>query len=616
MHGPGGRYWSELVRVTDVKSNMNRSHPCYTKTHRHHDSNLREAAALLGKGPWFWPGDRDWEALEVAQRATNIEMKPDFGEGAVGRIPLVAYKEKKDGSLWLVDLSVTSSGSDYCEFLDEAKQVWMDAISAVPSSIPVLWKSLENVSEQKIFAQKVANFRGVSVLDGRSFGLAFGLALVSKLLEVPLPVTWMASADIDEKGRVGEVDALEEKIDTIWNYAPRVRRLLVAKEQEEKAERYSAGRIDIVGVNTLTEAVNEVFDDLPRRLVELGEEQGDREDLVKQIFDLCLTRRDAIRDWSPVGGAARLARKGWAGLRDADIEKLTIAEAVSLRHEDNSGEIQLPLGGWFDTLSKPKQVEVAAHIVQQSTDTGTPEEWAALKFAKSYLVSGNEAFEPHLKLMGAMGRLYFIVGQLEESLEMQKEALEQWIERRKSDEVSYPLSFAYTVVGAMGDGDEYEALKKSEHQWRSRSSVTPKGEEYVLVSRGRAAVFCGDWERARDLLDGLAQISSLSGPFQDMVDRWRLYVLEEMAHRGDFEESEAEVRRQIVERHDWTGKPRCAHTWWLEMARALRDENATRALQCARKFIEVEGKIAERMIDHADCAEDALPTFLLRRYPY
>lgn len=593
-----------------------RRHPCYVRSHFHRPRSPGDIKRILSRGPWFWPATDDWEAIEVAREVMGAEAVPDDACDTAGCIPVVAYQKKQGGSIWIVDLSVTQSTGEHHEFLREAKEVWRDVISAVPRSIPVLWKPLREMTKKRLWAGKAVQFNGASVLDGRSFGLAFALALISKLLEAPIPLRFMASADVDEMGHIRAVDGLEEKLEVIWNYAPRVEVLLVAKEQEDNAREYADGRLEVKGVATLTEAVDLVFDDLPRQLVEAGEGEAERDELVEEIFRLCLLRRDSIVDWSPVGRAARLAREGWDGLSESDTQKLAIAEAVARRHQDNSGQLELPSQSWIDELPQPQRVEVVAHIVQQATDTGTLVAGDALEFGRRYLVRGVDAFGPHLKLLGALGRLYFVMGELEQALEMQKEAIGEWIRRRRSDEISYPLSFAYTLVGALGDGDEFEELSKLETRWRSMSGATPRGDDYVRCFRGRAAALLGDLESAEEWLEQAADASGAPGPFRRFLDRWRLYVLEEIADGDSIDESREARHTQIVESYGWGGAPDCHQTWWLAMTRALRSGAGERAVECARAFIDAEDKIAGRLVEYGECSDEELPEFLLRRYPY
>ena len=82
------------------------------------------------------------------------------------------------------------------------------------------------------------------MLDGPSFGLTFFLLLTSTVLDVPLPDEVVASAEIDDRGRIGPVDAIAEKIAGIIAIAPSVRRVLVAADQRDEALQAVRGRLD------------------------------------------------------------------------------------------------------------------------------------------------------------------------------------------------------------------------------------------------------------------------------------------------------------------------------------------------------------------------------------
>lgn len=595
---------------------MKRPHPCYAGDHARQATNLREAARLLERGPWFWPRTGDWEALKVAQMALDRHGAGDAQRGPgeharVGQILLVGYDEQDaSGSLWLLDLSTDASGGEAFEFLAEAKEAWRDAVSAVSRSVPVLWKPLSDQVERELVATPGAQATDQLGLDGRSYGLSFGLALVSKLLDRPMPCRWTATAQMNHRGELQGVDGLKVKIDTIWGYAPGVNTLLVAQEQEEEAKDYVGGRpLEVKGVKTLTEAVDEVFDDLPAKLVEAGERPEQRRELIEKVFHLCLSRRDGVVDWTPVGRAAHLMRQRWRGLSPELVQKLTLAEAVARRHQANEGEVELPSRQWIDELPNPQRLEVVAQLVQQSTDTGMPAEEEALEFGQAYLVDGADAFGPHIKLRGALGRLCFILGDVEGALEMQREAVQQWIGRRQGDEISYPLSYAYMVAGALGDKEQLESLREAERHWRSLAGAEPAGEDYVLAFRGRAEALCGRWERALETLGVLEDRVIKHASFQRMVDRWWICAAESFGEGG-------EGYRKRLEHHGWRGAPECKHHWWLEMVRAVRVEDQERALTCATRFVETEDKIARRLIEYAGCPSDEWARFLWQRYPY
>ena len=144
----------------------------------------------------------------------------------------------------------------------DAQASWRAAALALPRSVPVLWRSVHHASRDLPRATLLASHLAAPgfeerdrVLDGPSFGLTFFLLLTSVVLDVPLPDEVVASAEIDERGRIGPVDAIAEKIAGIMAIAPSVRRVLVAADQRDGATGPSRGHLDIVGVADAAEAL-------------------------------------------------------------------------------------------------------------------------------------------------------------------------------------------------------------------------------------------------------------------------------------------------------------------------------------------------------------------------
>ncbi len=544
----------------------------------------------LDAGPWFWPRE-DQEALMELAEANRPEGRPAPRPGVV---PLVTVGDQGPG-LWTLE-----RGGRF-PLHQRARDAWTTAVSAVPRCVPLIWTRDCVPRAEELVARRVHG-RG-EYLDGGSFGVAFAFAAVSCNLELTVPHDLIASAALNVNGVLQPVEGLEQKIQVVATNAPTVCRFIVCCEQSQLAEAAASPftHLKVIPCTTLTEALTIAFGDFLEPAATASLNSGQRERFIENTFRLALGRRDNVAEWDPVIQAAGCALE-WE-LSDQLRRKLEFARAIAERHQENRGDLPLPPDQWFQTLRQPLRLNAVAHTVQQSADTGVPTPGDALRLAERHLTQGrgSEAFPPHLRLLGAYGRLLYIVGEHKAAYEIEREAITEWLERWEWTEVSYPLSFAYLIAAALGDANAYEQLTDLDAHWRQLAGASPPGAAYVELARGRAAVECKRAKASERLLRPLVASPDLPGHVVGSAKFWlgRALLLQDQE-----EEAEA-IWNELEESTDPLGS----------MARdvcAIHRRTDAGAMQrlMAKQFI------ARQIRDQTEEAGRSVPEALVRYLPY
>ena len=447
-----------------------------------------------------------------------------------GMLPIVAVSEDKTVGHLLALTLPGSSAEGMIEFAPECAAHWNAAAAALPRSLPVLWKSVEQVRAQRpgaVFLDAMATQPGAwetppVTLKGASFGLAFLLAMTSRVLGQPLPADVIGSATIDANGAVGPVEGLEAKIAVISERAPRVRRLLVAEAQREDAERLAcrlAPRLEVIAIRNAGGAVQAVFGDaFERYIVDHGRDLRERGDLVASFFGLAIKDgRSAVVDWTPVENGARSALAAWRDLGRGERWKLDMAYAIAARHERNARvEWSLPGADELRELPPPVRVAVVAHLFQSWADTGFPGRGEVEFLARETgcYVEPEASFPPHLRMWGAYARGLAVTGGPREALAIQQKVARALVAQLEYDEVSYSLSEWYRLTGAVGDRDAFERAEAMRAELRGFWSLSPDSEVYVDLA----------WARASITLSGSAEREKVVARLSRIVDDRTLAV--------------------------------------------------------------------------------------------
>lgn len=459
----------------------------------------------LRASPWGWPSPEHSALYSLAQEVSGLERPPAPMPGQTLLLTVSAQEER--ASLWVTQCVEGASAQGYTPLVGAALQAWKDAAGAVSRAIPLLWQPFMVLARHP---PSVTFLNGVALrpvlmpreasLDGASTGLSLALSLASRLFDVPLPADLAASAALSLDGRTGAVAGLEGKLTALLTLAPSIRRLLVARGQAETCRRLLAphlsgralaqgleGGLQVVEVGSLGEALERIWGtQLHELFMRAGASTRERAELIKGLFTLALSDKGVSPQWEPIRAAAALAKREWP-LSEGQHEQLAFVEGVALRHCGQRGQVPLP-GLWLERLPQPHRLTCLAHVLQQAADVGNPPTEQAVQLAEAHLVRGLDAFEPHLKLLGALGRLHAVTGQPAQALVFQREAAQQWLERHCVAEVSYPLSEWYRLAGALEDEAAFGEAESLLARLVVRSGQPGLGSVYLKLSRAVARV--------------------------------------------------------------------------------------------------------------------------------
>lgn len=456
----------------------------------------------------------------------------------IGEVRLIGVDPKNErGSVWLLDPS-GAAGLVARELRGVSREVWARAATVLPRSLPVLWRAVRDAHRRVPVARHLGTWAPEGAtqsppreLDGESYGLSFVLSLASTVLGVPLRPEVAASATVDEFGdtTTKDVAGLHAKIQAIRRHAPQVRTLLVPAHQKDEAEAAAADSgIKIVPIRSAGEALKVAFaNDMESALIEAGTNPERKREILRSFFALALGQRSAVLDWSPVARGASLAIERWKDLAPHDLYCLEFARAVAQRHESNTGELTLPEEAWLQTLPSTIRLAVVRHVVQQAADSGSPDVASAEQIGFTHLVRGAEAFDDHLKLLGALGRLYAVTGRVPEALGFQREAAKAWIDRMNYGETSFPLCEWIRLAGVSGLSDEFGGARASLEEADLLGNIHADRNPYLRLAIGRAAAMLGDLDTAWKQLDGLPGDVGVPVHVRAGAARWQALIADE-----------------------------------------------------------------------------------------
>lgn len=453
------------------------------------------------------------------------------------------------------------------------------------------------------------------VLDGASFGLSFLLSIASCVFDRPLPTDLVASAAIDPTGRVEPVDGLEDKLRIVRERAPGIARVLVSVAQGELAQPDDLHELRILRVRSAGEALQQVFGArLSELLIAAGASCEKRSELVQSFFRLAVAGRAAIVDWTPVHEAAKLAMEHWGPLESEQAAALSFVQMVAARHEGRDAKVSMPDTAWLSALPAPVRIDVVAHFVQQSADTGNPAPEAARRLAGAHLVRGHEAFSAHLRLSGALGRLLAFTGRLAEGLELQREAAQGWWDRMAPAESSYPLSEWFRLSGALRDPTAFEQADRFAARVASLDASCGVAAPYVRLARCRALIQLGREAESMESLVTLSANTSLPEHLVSSAARWLARACES---RGDSAGAEASRRAlRASERDTPPSTSRCRASLLSELDRAISLDDAVSARRSLDALRDREPGLLGNLTSNASGSGLPLARWIADAYPY
>jgi hypothetical protein len=467
-----------------------------------------ETARHLLRIPWCWPADPD-----LAERAVDLGASPP-PPPRPGESLLVSTTPDRPPrtALWIV-VPGPARSYDEVPLRGEAHEALLTALRRATSELPYA-VDLGATAPGRSWSARRASVQWphpALVLDGASFGAGLLLAVGSAVMGVPLPPDMVVLATLSSDGRFDRVDGLREKIERVRDDAPGVRRLAVARGQGSDAcdlvEDLGA-TIDVVEIENAGDLWRAVYPGDAPNPEAWGIPEA-RRSAAASISALVADPAQGALDWRAVArGAKRLAAVLSAGAPEAAAVRE--AEAIALRHADNSGRIERPTDDDLRAMPLARRLGVLSQFVQSEADAGSPTLAKAVEFAAEYVGPPRESDVAGLRLHGALGRAQSLLGLYGDAIERLRGTVECWLAAGEPGEASRPLC---ALALAAGLADRLDALAAADATARDLlDRLVPDSRAFVRLAIGRAHVQAGDageaakwleadteaWDAARD----------------------------------------------------------------------------------------------------------------------
>lgn len=408
-------------------------------------------------------------------------------------------------------------------------------------------------------------------VTGESYGAAFVLAHASRWLDVAPPVDLVACAKIEDDGALGvvDVDGLEKKLETIWEYALAVKRVVVCEDQKKAAEALARGRFKVHAFEHVAAMVRYVF----------AESVGQRDAHLKANLELAGTRaikleawvayrNPQLRAWEAVAEGAEFLSTVLSGRPEA--RSAAVVAKIARRHTGARGTlIEWPSSDELPAHHELRQ-RYLAQVVQSSADSDDPEvAGRAVIEAKEHLPPRSSRTPADLVLAGAIGRALAAAGPEKrgDALAWMLDVVDDWFTIDRRDESSYAVCEALRLASLSGDAASLTRLGNALEFWRAAPGAADQRLEesslWVEFERLRSETLLGRpeaaLETARTLRNRMPQANQHL-PFASV--RWEAVALDQLG-RTD----EAEALRSTTWQHSDPSTAR----WLFELDRHVRD---------------------------------------------
>lgn len=451
-----------------------------------------------------------------------------------------------------------------------------------------------------------------AVVDGGSLGLAAALAIVSDLGEVPVPSDVLAAATIDSAGKLGTVEELRTKLRVVREWAPGLRRLLVAPEQREEALRLVGELdldLDVPDLPQLADMIAEVFPTLFGDLAARWSQDPMRaKEVAQRLFHMAVENRIQLQDWRGLARTADTIASA-LGSEDGAIEA-RIAGAIAARHCGEPRVMDLP-HDWFSQQTRARRRALVAHLVQNATDC-VDESWAdAEHLALDHLAQPEDWEQADLRLAGALGRAYAAWHRWEDAELQLGRAASGWLENGWVGEASYPMCELLRVMGILGDEGGVAATVERVERLITDPDVPDISRQFLELAVIRALVQTAQWTRALEWDEARARNwARAPNHVQASRLRWRILALRAVGRDDD-------ARHDMEELSRLADEPRGEVLYALHLARldeALEHQDRD-ACEAAIRELEVrEGPSVARIRAHANPA--GFHQAIARYWPY
>jgi hypothetical protein len=489
-----------------------------------HEDGWPVAKAAL-KAPWCWPRDAGLhEELALRDCPPADPLRP-------GEVLLVSVSENGVRSaMWRAgpeSVIHRVGGARPVRLVGTAAQVVRLAHRIAARDLPVLANPRHLHDESSWLARSLAKHgdgTAPAFLDGPSFGLALCLASAGLFLATPLPVDIVALGCVGPDGAVTSVDGLRAKIAIVHAWAPSVRRLLVAREQRDEAQRILAelnADLELADVARLDQAFGVAF---PLEAMQLSRDEVTNRRILADLYRQALRPDACLLGWRAVSGAARQLVERLESDPEA-VRKAQLVADIADRHEGAGTPLALPDSSWLAAQPRPLRLQIVAHVLQSAADSFSP--------AIHQLVDAALELVPHdlrergaddLIVIGAAARALAVAepADLEGATGLALSAVEGWFSVFREEESSRVLCELVRLRGLQREPDRLrEVMARFVTPLLDGTRLTEADRGFLAVAGARAYVLCGQPTNALNLLLDPAQgRDAWPGHVQYAACRW------------------------------------------------------------------------------------------------
>ncbi len=361
-----------------------------------------------------------------------------------GRIILLSANDE-GGAAWACELDAPA-GRRLIPLGDVAKLAWQSARAAANTAARIQFRPIGDVQAPGGLVYRNHESSAVApTVDGASFGLGFALVQLSLSWGIAVPAGWSCSAAVDARGVLHPVGRLEAKLRAASLVD--VERVLVSIDQDTSRH----ADVQCVAVATLQDAIALLWPELATWFDANWGTAAKLTELARNLRDLHRQGHAVVSNWRAVADTAARAIE-LAGPDHPERSSLGRSREVARRHAANAGELQLPNDAELAALCEPDRTDVIADMVQQAADTGCVAPADTLKWANSRRTRfGKDAFPSDLKVLGAMARAAWVLGDGESAVAWAEEVVLGWLAREREQDASRPLAAWLKVAALLGD---------------------------------------------------------------------------------------------------------------------------------------------------------------------
>jgi len=444
---------------------------------RHSAEETSRARRALKLGPWAWP-----TGGPPLARARHIAGPPPE-QAASGRTIVLTVSDSQR-SAWMLSTDGTQAGPDHADLAQSARRAVERAHRLLAGSTRLAWRPLPGVGDVRLTRLDTVYAAGavqrMLPVEGDSLGLSTVLALASTLYGQPLPGDIVASAAVDVTGALGAVGRVPDKVKTIRQCLPGVRRVVVAASQLDAWEaavlKHAAGALEVVGHDTAGAAVEALLD--PVTSLEQTEETR-RTEVLHALANTLKEGRSAVLSWRPVARAVRHMRQCW----DLTTDQRAEADLVLLVAQRYAGEVtpeDVDLDAvitWVGGRHVMARLPLLAHLVQHHATYGLDMPPALATLVGDLLDA--DAYPFAYKVRGAWARWLAADGQAGAALAIQRRIVEDLEQGMLESEASYGLAEWMRLAGALGDAAAFDAALELEARLQRQGAVQGSSQMYL-----------------------------------------------------------------------------------------------------------------------------------------